>query len=215
MTEFSELSLAYGEIEQLAQVCHGAVWDGQLISKYNRTKLKDKGLLFQRDGYNYPTAEGVRFYDKLKRLFCKDRQHVFTPAEETFVLRDTLIRVLNTAISNEAKVLYVRIFASQLAADQTFVEEPRGLYYLVHHTRRSNGCLYGRAFAGRPAANVLSELLEKKLIRGNLEANTYSISPSFEYAECNNFPYKDQLPDEIRYSDGLTLDLREFKKETE
>lgn len=47
------------EIEQLAQIARGPVWDGNLIGKTTRDILFDAGLIDRTRGWNFLSRKGV------------------------------------------------------------------------------------------------------------------------------------------------------------
>ena len=56
-----------GRLEQLKQLTT-ATWDGNLISKQDRTELVKSGLAAKAEGWNFITAEGIRALNNLGLL---------------------------------------------------------------------------------------------------------------------------------------------------
>lgn len=48
-------------IDQLMQIFNRTTWDGDLISKKDRDKLRDAGLVYSGHGYNAITSSGIRY----------------------------------------------------------------------------------------------------------------------------------------------------------
>lgn len=67
--ETTEMSL-FGQIEQLEQ-CLTATWDGDLISKSERTELVKQGYIVRIEGWNIISTAGILALIKLKRLWPK------------------------------------------------------------------------------------------------------------------------------------------------
>ena len=54
-------------LEQLQQLLT-ATWDGNLISKSDRSELVKSGLAARAQGWNFITADGIRMLDNLGML---------------------------------------------------------------------------------------------------------------------------------------------------
>lgn len=48
-------------IDQLKQITSAPVWDGNLISKYDRDELVKSGLVGRHAGWNYLTGLGIQY----------------------------------------------------------------------------------------------------------------------------------------------------------
>ena len=145
------------------------------------------------------------------------------PAEKKlFALRRTLIRVLESDISNEAKVFYARVFAWQLDDAQRFIEVFRPLMFMVPYTSHADGHPYFKVLFGEADERIVNELLEKQFIESQTATGSVNSFTEYRIVPCagftNNYPnikypYKDELPDERQTSDGVMLDYRKFKAE--
>jgi|DEB19_MinimDraft_3_1074340.scaffolds.fasta_scaffold53106_3 hypothetical protein len=55
-------------IELLNYLLKGPIWDGNLPSKHDRDELCKAGLIARCEGFNFLTAEGVRYCVNLNLL---------------------------------------------------------------------------------------------------------------------------------------------------
>jgi hypothetical protein len=56
-----------GALEQLKQLIN-TTWDGDLISKSERNKLREQGLVTSCEGFNVVTAEGLKRLTELRLI---------------------------------------------------------------------------------------------------------------------------------------------------
>lgn len=161
-----------------------------------------------------------------------------TVEQRVFLLRQTLEYVLNSDISNEAKIFYVRIFAGNLP------DKVEGMPVFTLPRIRID---YGRdstsscgLFAPLLNDQIVNELLEKQFIisakqtgakwprnvswcsgaeslAGDVvkenEPDIFAIVSRDDFGSSIDFPDKSQMPDTYYTSDGLSVDLRDIKNQ--
>ena len=161
-----------------------------------------------------------------------------TTEKKIFLLRQTLEYVLNSDISNEAKIFYVRIFAGNLP------EEVEGTpVFTLPRIRIDCGvdktarCV---TIATLIDEQVVNELLEKQFIisakqtgakwqtdwlwaSGDVslsgsnvkedEPDIFAIVPRIDFGSSIDFPDKSQMPDVYRSCDGMSANLRHIKNQ--
>ena len=125
-----------------------------------------------------------------------------TAEKKMFFPRHTLDRVLNSDISNEAKVFYTRIFASQLPEEQEFSEDRWKPLFTVW---RGQDC-YG-LIAATWSEQIVKELLDRQFICQQSSTCSFNIIPHHDHAWGFNHLNVDteELPKEIKTSDGMLI----------
>ena len=58
-----------GTLEQLKQLVN-TTWDGDLISKPDRNRLREQGLVSSCNGFNVVTPEGLKRLTELNLIHC-------------------------------------------------------------------------------------------------------------------------------------------------
>ena len=141
---------------------------------------------------------------------------VTTGEKKTFLARQTLQYVLDSDISNEAKVFYARVFAAYVPE---YLELPDGWWQPIFRIPYGS-CRDILLVATSVNESVVKELLDKQLIcrfegeQINLPSGEFvhdprvKIVPRDDYTCPISYPNSnnvDELPKELKTSDGLII----------